>query len=186
MLFRSAALAKRVRMLRDHGQVRKYYHEVEGYNARLDAIQAGFLRTKLLYLSNWNERRREIAARYNELLSGTSTGLILPYEPSWSRAVYHLYVIRTEERDQLQKHLTEAGIGTGIHYPVPVHLQRPYLLMGFKDGDYPVAENTANEVLSLPMYPGLSPAQQDRVIEEIAQFEKSIEGAFSVQPSGRT
>jgi dTDP-4-amino-4,6-dideoxygalactose transaminase len=180
-----AALAKRVRMLRDHGQARKYYHEVEGYNGRLDAIQAGFLRTKLPYLSNWNERRREIAARYGELLSGTSTGLVLPYEPSWSRAVYHLYVVRTEEREPLLQHLTKACIGTGIHYPVPVHLQRPYRLIGFKDGDYPVAENAANEVLSLPIYPSLTPAQQDRVVEEIAQFERSMEQAFSVQPSAR-
>ena len=179
-----AALAKRVRMLRDHGQARKYYHEVEGYNGRLDAIQAGFLRTKLPYLLNWNERRREIAARYGELLSG-STGLVLPYEPSWSRAVYHLYVVRTEEREPLLEHLTKAGIGTGIHYPVPVHLQRPYRLIGFTDGDYPVAENAANEVLSLPIYPGLSPAQQDRVVEEIAQFERNMEQAFSVQPSAR-
>ena len=180
-----AAVARRVRMLRDHGQARKYYHEMEGYNGRLDAIQAGFLRTKLPYLSNWNERRREIAARYGELLSGTSTGLVLPYEPSWSRAVYHLYVVRTEEREQLLERLTKAGIGTGIHYPVPVHLQRPYRLIGFKDGDYPVAESAANEVLSLPIYPGLTPAQQDRVVEEIAEFERSMERAFSVQPSAR-
>jgi dTDP-4-amino-4,6-dideoxygalactose transaminase len=99
--------------------------------------------------------------------------------------VYHLYVIRTEERDQLQEHLTKAGIGTGIHYPVPVHLQRTYRLIGFTDGDYPVAENAANEVLSLPMYPGLSPAQQDRVIEEIAESEKRVERTFSAQPSVR-
>jgi len=180
-----SALAQKVRMLRDHGQTRKYYHEMEGYNGRLDAIQAGILRLKLVHLTNWNEKRREAAARYNAQLNQLATSLALPYEPSWSRAVYHLYVIRTEERTQLQEHLTSVGIGTGIHYPVPVHLQKPYRLMGFKEGDYPAAEAAATQVLSLPMYPGLSLTQQDRVIEEIARFEGCVEGSLSVQPAAR-
>jgi dTDP-4-amino-4,6-dideoxygalactose transaminase len=178
-------IAQKVRMLRDHGQARKYYHEMEGYNGRLDAIQAGILHIKLHHLANWNRKRREIAARYTKLLNDISTSLVLPYEPSWSRAVYHLYVVRTEERSKLQEHLTNANVGTGIHYPLPVHLQKPYRLMGFKEGDYPVAEDLAMQVLSLPMYPGLSLAQQDRVIAEIARFEKNAERPLSIQPAAR-
>jgi dTDP-4-amino-4,6-dideoxygalactose transaminase len=178
-------LAQKVRMLRDHGQSRKYYHEMEGYNGRLDAIQAGILQIKLHHLSEWNQKRRQIAARYNELLSGLPASLVLPCEPSWSRGVYHLYVVRTAKRNELQEHLTKAGIGTGIHYPVPVHLQKPYRSMGFKGGDFPVTENAAAQVLSLPMYPGLSLAQQDRVVEEIARFEKITESSLPVQPAVR-
>jgi dTDP-4-amino-4,6-dideoxygalactose transaminase len=178
-------LARKVRMLRDHGQAQKYYHDMEGYNGRLDAIQAGFLRAKLLHLPSWNQKRREAAARYDAQLDEISTRLALPYAPSWSRSVYHLYVVRTEERSKLQKHLTKAGVGTGIHYPVPVHLQKPYRSMGFKEGDYPVAENAATQVLSLPMYPGLSLAQQDRVIEEIAHFERYADTRLSFQPAAQ-
>jgi dTDP-4-amino-4,6-dideoxygalactose transaminase len=176
-------LAKTIRMLRDHGQSRKYYHEMEGYNGRLDAIQAGFLQAKLYHLPEWNQKRREIAGRYNKLLSNVPTGLVLPCEPSWSRSVYHLYVVRTADRNELQEHLTASGIGTGIHYPVPVHLQKPYLAMGFKQGDFPVTENAAAQILSLPMFPGLSPAQQDRVVEEIARFAKMAESPVPVQPA---
>jgi dTDP-4-amino-4,6-dideoxygalactose transaminase len=179
------ALAQKVRMLRDHGQARKYYHEMEGYNGRLDAIQAGILGIKLRHLPSWNAKRRETAARYTTQLNQLSTTLVLPYEPPWSRAVYHLYVVRTEERSKLQEHLAKAGIGTGIHYPVPVHLQKPYRSMGFKEGDCPVAESAALQVLSLPLYPGLSLAQQDRVIEEIIGFESCLEGPLSVQPAAR-
>ena len=179
------ALAQIARMLRDHGQSRKYYHEMEGYNGRLDAIQAGILRAKLSHLAEWNQKRREVAERYNEQLSTISTRLALPFEPSWSRSVYHLYVVRTAERDELQDALTKAGVGTGIHYPIPVHLQKPYRSMGFKEGDFPVAENAAAQVLSLPMYPGLSLAQQKRVVEEIARFGKITESQLSVQSAVR-
>lgn len=175
------ALAQIARMLRDHGQSRKYYHEMEGYNGRLDAIQAGILGVKLRHLAEWNQKRQEVAERYGELLSNASTMLTLPFEPSWSRGVYHLYVIQTAERDELQNYLTKTGIGTGIHYPVPVHLQKPYRSMGFKEGDFPVAEKAAAQVLSLPMYPGLSTAQQERVVEEIARFGKIAESQLSVQ-----
>jgi len=178
------ALAAKVRMIRDHGQSRKYYHDVEGYNGRLDALQAGLLHVKLAHLAEWNTKRREIAARYNRLL-GEATNVVVPYEPSWSRGVYHLYVVRTPERNQLQEHLSKAGIGTGIHYPVPVHLQKPYLAIGFKSGDFPAAEKAAEQILSLPMFPSLTPAQQDRVIEEIARFEKSGENAVPAQPAVR-
>jgi dTDP-4-amino-4,6-dideoxygalactose transaminase len=180
-----AALAQKVGMLRDHGQARKYYHEMEGYNGRLDAIQAGILEVKLRHLGEWNEKRREIAARYNQLLGEGPMSLGLPFEPSWSRGVYHLYVVRTMERDELQEHLTQSGIGTGIHYPVPVHLQKPYRAMGFKEGDFPVAEKVASQILSLPMYPGLSLEQQDRVVKEIVRFGKITGSPLCVQPAVR-
>ena len=178
------ALAQKVRMLRDHGQSRKYYHEMEGYNGRLDAIQAGILQVKLHHLPDWNQKRRQIAARYNELLRPVTT-LALPCEPSWSRGVYHLYVVQTPERNELQEHLTKSGIGTGIHYPIPVHLQKPYCAMGFKAGDFPVTEKVATQILSLPMYPGLSLAQQDQVVREIARFRKITESRLPDQAAAR-
>jgi dTDP-4-amino-4,6-dideoxygalactose transaminase len=175
-------IAQKIHMLRDHGQSRKYYHEMEGYNGRLDSIQAGILHTKLRYLTEWNQKRRQVAARYNEMLREYSASLVLPSEPPWSRGVYHLYVVLTSKRDELQQHLTKAGIGTGIHYPVPVHLQKPYRALGFKEGDFPVTEKVAAQVLSLPMFPALTPDQQDRVVEEIANFVKMDESSMSVQP----
>jgi len=177
-----AALAQKVRMLRDHGQSRKYYHEMEGYNGRLDAIQAGILQVKLRHLPEWNEKRRQMAARYSDLLRA-STSLVLPCEPSWSHGVYHLYVVRTTKRNQLQEQLTKSGIGTGIHYPVPIHLQKPYYAMGFKGGDFPVTEKVAAQILSLPIYPGLSLTQQSRVVEEIVRMEKITGGPLSAQPA---
>ncbi|HKV61577.1 MAG TPA: DegT/DnrJ/EryC1/StrS family aminotransferase [Candidatus Acidoferrum sp.] len=163
-------LAQRVRMLRDHGQSRKYYHQVEGYNGRLDALQAGMLQVKLRRLSEWNESRREAATRYRELFNSDSATIKLPHEPEWVRAVYHLFVIRTRDRDGLQKHLAQAGIGTGIHYPIPLHLQEAYEGLGYKKGDFPVSEEAASEILSLPMYPGISVAEQRRVAEVVAEF----------------
>jgi dTDP-4-amino-4,6-dideoxygalactose transaminase len=177
------ALAQQVRLLRDHGQARKYYHELEGYNGRLDAIQAGILQSKLHHLAEWNQKRREAAAIYNELLGDVPTELVLPFEPSWSRSVDHLYVVRTTRRNDLQEHLTKAGIGTGIHYPVPVHLQKPYRALGYKEGDFPVAEKAAAQVLSLPMYPGLSQTQQKRVVEEIRRFGQVAESRLPAQPA---
>ena len=115
-----------VRMLRDHGQAKKYYHDVEGYNGRLDAMQAGFLHVKLPISPKWNTQRRERAEEYNRLLANPKSAITLPYEPSWSRAVYHLYVVRTEDREGMMSHLKNAGIGTGIHYPIPLHLQKAY------------------------------------------------------------
>ena len=176
-------IARQIRLLRDHGQSRKYYHDVEGYNGRLDAIQAGILQVKLRHLAEWNRQRRQAAALYRELLEGTQPDLMLPYEPFWSRSVYHLYVVRTPERDKLQEHLTKSGVGTGIHYPIPVHLQDAYRSIGFKQGDFPVTEKVAAQVLSLPMFPGLDLAQQSRVVEEIARFETSCQGIPSASSS---
>jgi dTDP-4-amino-4,6-dideoxygalactose transaminase len=160
-----ATLAKKVRMLRDHGQTHKYCHEIEGYNGRLDALQAGILQTKLKFLPDWNRKRRDNAHRYNELFASQSELVSTPYESPRSRAVYHLYVIRSRYRDQLQRHLAQAEITTQIHYPTPLHLQKAYAGFGYESGDFPVAERIASEILSLPMYPHLEAAQQRRVAQ---------------------
>ena len=160
-------LAGKVRMLRDHGQSQKYSHEIEGYNGRLDAIQAGILRAKLKHLAEWNQKRRRCARRYGELLRSQIDKIIFPHESPLNKAVYHLYVIRVKNRDQLQAHLAEANIATQIHYPTPLHLQRAYAAMGYKEGDFPVAEKAATEILSLPMYPQLEPRQQKVVVQEL-------------------
>ncbi len=162
-----AEIAQKIRMIRDHGQARKYYHDVEGYNGRLDAIQAGILRVKLKHLAEWTELRRAAAARYGELFSDAGTKMTLPYEPPWSKAVYHLYVVRVENREELMKQLASAGIGTGIHYPIPLHLQNAYQGLGYRRGDFPVAEKQAAEIVSLPMFPQLQADQQRRVAAEV-------------------
>ena len=154
-------------LLRDHGQSKKYFHDIEGYNGRLDAIQGGFLQVKLRHLKKWNDERRENASRYNKLFAGSRVGIILPYEPEWSRGVYHLYVLRVTDRTHLQKILDAAGIGTGIHYPIVLHLAKAYEGLGFRPGDFPVAELAASQILSLPMFPGLSVEQQTRVVTEV-------------------
>jgi dTDP-4-amino-4,6-dideoxygalactose transaminase len=165
-----AGIAKHMKMLRDHGQAAKYYHDVEGYNGRLDAIQAGLLHVKLTHLAKWNAQRRERASEYNRLLDAVDGVLAPPYEPSWSRAVYHLYVVRTQDREGLMSHLKNAGIGTGVHYPIPLHLQKAYAAMNYGKGDFPIAETAAAEIVSLPMFPQLTAAQQACVVEEIINF----------------
>jgi dTDP-4-amino-4,6-dideoxygalactose transaminase len=155
-------LAQKVRMLRDHGQAEKYYHDMEGYNGRLDAIQAGILRLKLAHLPEWNRQRREKAEGYRELLS-SADGLTLPLEPANVRAVYHLFVIRTDDRQMLQDDLKAAGISTGIHYPIPLHLQKAYGTLGYSGGDFPVTERVAPTILSLPMFPQLTRAEQEHI-----------------------
>jgi dTDP-4-amino-4,6-dideoxygalactose transaminase len=162
-------IADKIKMLRDHGQAKKYYHDVEGYNGRLDAIQAGLLEIKLRHLSEWNALRRNHAGEYNRLLSNADS-VTCPSEPSWSRGVYHLYVVRTAERDELIRRLNDAHIGTGIHYPVPLHLQQAYRSFGYQRGDFPVTECAAAEIVSLPMFPQLTAEQQARVVAEICAF----------------
>jgi dTDP-4-amino-4,6-dideoxygalactose transaminase len=159
-------VATKIRMLRDHGQAKKYYHDVEGYNGRLDAIQAGILHVKLARLAEWNEQRREHAAEYRRLISKADINLIAPFEPAWSRAVYHLYVVRVHDRDGLMNDLKQAGIGTGIHYPIPLHLQNAYKALGYQSGDFPVCERVAETIVSLPMYPQLTREQQVRTVQE--------------------
>lgn len=165
-------VAKSIRMLRDHGQVTKYYHDIEGYNGRLDAMQAGFLHVKLSRLEQWNDQRRERAKVYNRLLAGSGS-ILLPHEPSWSRSVYHLYVIRTSDREGMIRHLGAKNIGTGIHYPVPLHMQKAYRSMGHAEEDFPVAAQVAKEIVSLPMFPQLTAQQQARVAEEVLAFDSS-------------
>lgn len=162
-------VAAKVRMLRDHGQSKKYYHDTEGYNGRLDAIQCSILHAKLPSLETWNKQRRERAAEYSRLLP-SNHALRIPYEPSWSRAVYHLYVVRVNRRDEMISHLKERGIGVGIHYPIPLHLQKAYISLNYGAGDFPVAESAAKEIVSLPMFPQLTQAQQERVAKEILSF----------------
>jgi dTDP-4-amino-4,6-dideoxygalactose transaminase len=165
-------LAKKIRMIRDHGQAKKYYHDMEGYNGRLDSIQAGILNIKLKELASWNQSRRERARKYNELFGELETNAMTPYEPSWSKSVYHLYVIQVENREVVQAALTKENIGTGIHYPIPLHLQKAYTRLGYRPGDLPVSEKAAQRILSLPMYPGISEGDQVRVVETLIQTGK--------------
>ena len=162
-------LAGKISMLRDHGQVKKYYHNMEGYNGRLDAIQAGLLHAKLSHLARWNGQRRNRASEYNRLLA-ENEAVILPHEPAWSRAVNHLYVVRTADREGMMNHLKEVAIGTGIHYPISLHLQNAYAPLNYRLGDFPVTERVSAEILSLPMFPHLTAQQQARVAEEILAF----------------
>ncbi|MBW1863481.1 MAG: DegT/DnrJ/EryC1/StrS family aminotransferase, partial [Deltaproteobacteria bacterium] len=162
-------VAEKIRMIRDHGQEQKYFHAMEGYNGRLDAIQAGVLRIKLKRLHNWNESRRKNVAYYNELLSGIDN-ITIPVEANFAKSVYHLYVIFVDDRDGLQKYLTDKGIGTGLHYPVPLHLQKAYSHMGYKEGTFPVTENAAKRLLSLPMFPELTREQIEYVSHSIGEY----------------
>jgi dTDP-4-amino-4,6-dideoxygalactose transaminase len=166
------SVAQKIRMLRDHGQAKKYSHDMEGYNARLDAIQAGLLHVKLSHLAKWNEQRRERAAEYNRLFESAGIAVTTPFESSWSRGVYHLYVVRTKEREKLIAFLNDRGIGTGIHYPIPLHLQRAYTSLRYAWGRFPVTERVAGEILSLPMFPHLTMETQIRVVEACGQFAK--------------
>jgi dTDP-4-amino-4,6-dideoxygalactose transaminase len=174
----SGHIAKRVRMLRDYGQREKYVHVTKGYNHRLDTIQAAVLRVKLPHLDEWNAARRAHARRYHDLLTGS--GVILPMEASYAEHVYHLYVIRTAQRDALQAHLKERGIVTGIHYPIPIHLQQACRDLGYKAGDFPITEQCAAKILSLPMYAELTEAQLAEVAQRVREF------VMSAQPEALT
>jgi len=163
-------LARKCRMLRDHGQAKKYYHDMEGYNGRLDAIQAALLRIKLQYLAEWNEQRRSRADAYAHLLENISSLATLPSPAPWAKPVYHLYVIRVEDRDGFMSKLAAKSIGTGIHYPIPLHLQKAYSYLGYRDGDFPVTERLAKQIVSLPMFPTLSDTEQKRVCNTITEM----------------
>jgi dTDP-4-amino-4,6-dideoxygalactose transaminase len=171
-------VARVCRMLRDHGQSKKYFHDMSGYNGRLDAIQAGLLRVKLRHLGTWNQQRREKAEAYGRLLAAARGAVGLPFVPHWSRPVHHLYVVRVKERERVQQQLTDAGIGTGIHYPIPLHLSKAYEGLSFRPGDFPVAERAAAEILSLPMFPGLPLDSQQRVAAEL------MDSAGALDPDG--
>ena len=166
-------LAEELRALREHGQSTRYYHPVIGYNARLDEIQAAILRIKLRRLDEWNERRRALARMYDERLKGT--GVITPEIPAdIRRHVFYTYTIRVSggKRDDLRKYLGERGIGTQIHYPVPIHLQQSAEFLGYRKGDMPITERVASEVLSLPMYAELTDEQLERVADAVRAFMK--------------
>jgi dTDP-4-amino-4,6-dideoxygalactose transaminase len=170
-------MAKRMKMIRDHGQAKKYYHDIEGYNGRLDSIQAGWLTVKLRHLQKWNEARREHAHRYHELFADVKDSMVLPVEAAWTKGVYHLYVIRVSDREALQANLAEAGIGTGIHYPIPLHLQKAYQHLNYKKGDFPITERIAEEIVSLPMFPQMKAEQVATVASRVAEFVTSKIGA---------
>ncbi|HVZ19683.1 MAG TPA: DegT/DnrJ/EryC1/StrS family aminotransferase, partial [Vicinamibacterales bacterium] len=154
--------ARKMRMLRDWGQEAKYHHVLPGYNYRMDGFQGAVLRVKLRHLPEWTDARRERAARYDELLAGTP--FVTPAEMSYSRHVYHVYAIRTTDRDEVQRMLHANGVQTGIHYPIPVHLQPVHKDLGYRAGDFPASELAADQVLSLPMYPELTFTQVETVV----------------------
>jgi dTDP-4-amino-4,6-dideoxygalactose transaminase len=163
-------LAEKMKMIREHGQAKKYYHDAEGYNGRLDSIQAGWLTVKLRHLAKWNGLRRALAHRYHELFAELKDGIVIPLEANWTKGVYHLYVVRVVDREALRAHLDGAGIGTGIHYPVPLHRQKAYEHLGYEVGDFPVTERVAVEILSLPMFPQLTHEQQTEVVNRTKEF----------------
>jgi dTDP-4-amino-4,6-dideoxygalactose transaminase len=163
-----AALAERIRKLRAHGWKKKYFSEEVGYNSRLDALQAAILQTKLPYADAWNDKRRELARRYSERLA--PLGVVVPIERDWGKHVYHLYIIRSSKRDELQAFLKQKGIASEVYYPLPPHLSEPCQKFGYKEGDYPHAELASRETLALPLYPELSEAQQDEVIAAVREF----------------
>lgn len=166
-----AALAARARSLREHGSTVRYYHDEVGYNYRMEGFQGAVLGVKLKHLDSWTRRRQTIAQTYHQLL--TDTPLQLPREAGFAESVYHLYVVRHPRRDELKKHLESNGVGCALHYPLPLHLQKCYEGLGYRPGDFPLAEKAARECLSLPVYPELTDAQVYRVAEVVAGFFKS-------------
>jgi dTDP-4-amino-4,6-dideoxygalactose transaminase len=169
-------LQEKIRMLRDHGQVRKYYHKMIGWNCRMDEIQAAVLSVKLPHLERGNELRRAHALQYDEALDGVDE-LVTPFKAAYARHVYHIYAIRARERDEVMRLLEEKGIGCAVHYPTPVHLQEAYRSLGYEKGALPVTEKAAEEFLSLPMFPELTHAQIAFVAETVR--ESISVGAFS-------
>ena len=164
----NAAFAARARSLREHGSSVRYYHDEVGFNYRMEGIQGAVLGVKLKKLNDWTAGRRRVAHRYHELLADTP--LQLPREAAWAESVYHLYVVRDPKRDELKKHLEANGVGCALHYPLPLHLQKCYASLGYKEGAFPVAEKAARECLSLPIYPEMTDAQVQRVVEVIKDF----------------
>jgi dTDP-4-amino-4,6-dideoxygalactose transaminase len=162
------AVAKRLGMLRNYGQKEKYQHLFRGYNRRLDTLQAAVLRIKLKHLEDWNDARRQHAKNYTRLVG--QTGIVVPRAAAHCESVWHLYVIQFDQRDALKEHLASRGIGVGIHYPVPIHLQPAYRDLGYRPGDFPVTEKCARRILSLPMYAELTPEIVNRVAGTASEF----------------
>lgn len=168
-------IAEAIRIMRNYGSRGKYVHDIEGSNSRLDALQASLLRVKLKYLDAWNSQRQEAAALYQDGLAKFFPDVVLPTTPIWADSVWHLYVLRCKERDRLQQHLSQHGISTLIHYPKPPHLQAAYARLGFGPGSFPIAENLSRQILSLPMYPGMS-LDTPSVVADI--FEQTLQRRF--------
>jgi dTDP-4-amino-4,6-dideoxygalactose transaminase len=173
----SAEIDEHARVLRAHGMRRRYYHDEIGWNSRLDSLQAAVLEVKLRYLPWWNQKRRELAARYDELFrdakltaANVKEGVVLPFTDRRAGHVFHQYVIRAPRRDQLREYLTEREIGSEIYYPLPLHLQTSLASLGYKRGDFPLSEAAADEVLALPIYPELRDDEQETVVNAIASF----------------
>lgn len=164
-------LAARAKSLREHGSTVRYYHDEIGYNYRMEGIQGAVLKVKLKHLAAWTDARRRVGRRYNQLLAGLP--LELPVEAPGCESAWHLYVVRHPKRDEIKKHLDAAGVGCALHYPLPLHLQKCYAYLGYKPGDFPESERSANQCLSLPIYPELTEAQQDRVVEVLKQYFKA-------------
>jgi dTDP-4-amino-4,6-dideoxygalactose transaminase len=168
LLVNDGAMAARARALREHGSSLRYYHDEVGFNYRMEGIQGAVLGVKVKHLPAWTAGRQRVARRYHELLADTP--LQLPREAAWAESAYHLYVVRHAKRDELKKHLEANGVGCALHYPLPLHLQKCYAHLGYKAGDFPVAEKAARECLSLPIYPEMTDAQQQRVAAVIKEF----------------
>ncbi|MFC1878387.1 DegT/DnrJ/EryC1/StrS family aminotransferase [Chloroflexota bacterium] len=163
LLTSDPALVETVRMLRAHGWKQKYFPEILGYNSRLDSLQAAILRAKLPHLDDWNDRRRQLARRYNQALAGLP-GLTGPYEAPGAQHVYHLYILRLSERDRIQKELKAAGIASAVYYPQPLHLSKPLSALGYKPGDFPISEQASRETLAIPIFPELSDGQVQHIL----------------------
>jgi dTDP-4-amino-4,6-dideoxygalactose transaminase len=174
-----AQFAQKLRMLRDHGSLRKYEHSLPGFNFRLEGLQGGFLGVKLPHLDRWNTQRREIATLYNEKLRDAN--VTLPVEMPYGKHVYHLYIVQLENRDHVKQQLADKGIDTGLHYPVPLHLQEAYRDLGYNKGDFPVSERLSLQILSLPMYPGLSIEAAEHVVTSLVEAAKWQAAASSAR-----
>ena len=164
-----AAIADKIRRFRDHGQDKKYYHSEIGFNARMDGFQGAVLSVKLRYLKEWNEARRNVARKYNERLNGID-GIITPHEAEYGRHVYHLYALHMNNRDRFIQYMKDKDIFCGIHYPIPVHLQRAYAFLGYTADSFPLSEKNAREEVSLPMFPDLTDEQIDFTTDAILQY----------------
>jgi len=163
-----AELREKIQVLRDHGQAQKYYHTLVGWNCRMDGIQAAILSIKLRHLEEANLLRRERALQYNQAFAGIE-GVATPFEAEYARHVYHVYAIRVQERDEVRRYLEEKGIGCGVHYPIPIHLQEACRSLGYTAGAFPVTENLAEEFLSLPMFPELTEQQTEYVASCVSE-----------------
>jgi dTDP-4-amino-4,6-dideoxygalactose transaminase len=163
-----ATLAQRMRMWRDHGSCKKYEHKFAGHNMRMEGLQGGILAVKLKYLDRWNAQRREAALHYASALAGTQ--ITLPTEMPYGKHVYHLFVVQSDDREALRRQLSEAGIESGLHYPIPLHMQEAYRHLGYNEGDFPVSEKVKDRILSLPMYPGLEIAAIQQVAAELQEI----------------